>query len=132
MNLKSQGKKLFSKLWLHLVIIIIVGSIAFYTIKDTIKEAENEKAKYEQYKKDQEYLLDTYIVQLDSMKDANCILEKELVEVNSKIDSISKRQNKINKEYEKEMDVIRNATLSEHSIWFHAKLDSIRQYYNNK
>lgn len=128
-NLKEKGKKLFFKNILHLIIGVLLIVIGYFGVKANMDYIDKQKDKFEMYKIEQEQLIETYNIKLDSMKDINANFEQEQLKLNTKIDSISKRQNIINDNYEKEIDIIRDATLSEHAEWFNAKLDSIRHSY---
>lgn len=128
-ELLSRVKALFMKILPHLIIIVLVGSISWFIINRSIHQAEDEAIKYEQYKKEQDDRLKKYQQALDSLQTANFVLERDLMELEGKLDSITKKQHVINEVYQEDLDVINHATLPEHAIWFYSKLDSIRQYY---
>lgn len=131
-ELLSKVKALFMKILPHLIMLLLIGSISCFIINRAIHKAEDESLKYEQYKQEQEILLNQYQTILDSIQTANYVLEKDLIDLEGKLDSVTKKQNKINEGYKEEINVINNATLPEHAVWFYTKLDSIRQYYSKQ
>lgn len=131
-NSLIQTKRLLFKIIPHFIILVIVVIIAFFAISNSIDKAEADELKYLKYKQEQDSLFIEYKTTLDSIDKANFFLEECLLEVNNKLDYITAKQHEINEGYEEEMNNIIDLTLTEHSIWFYAKLDSIRQYYHTE
>ena len=131
-NLTSQGKKFLFRVGPHLLVIVIVLVVGYFSIIGNIDSVDAEKQKYIQYKHEQDSMLIIYQEKLDSMENTNFLLEQQLLGVDIKIDSMASEQNKLNKEYEKEINDLDNATISDHANWFYTKLDSIRQYYDRE
>lgn len=131
-NLTNLGKRLLFSIGPYVVIIVCVILVAYFGITGARKQAEAEELKYIKYRLEQDSILNEYKTQLDSMQLANFLLEQELLGMDDKIDSITVEQDKLNKEYEDEINSIRNAPISDHADWFYAKLDSIRHLYGGK
>lgn len=129
MNLKTLGKRWYFKIGFHLIVFTILIILTIISIKTNESYISSEKNKYLEYKYKQDSLLNAYKVKLDSMEIANLVLENERLVIDHKIDSITSKQNEINKKYEKEINSLRNASIIDHSNWFYSKLDSIREYY---
>lgn len=129
-NLRLVDKKLFFKITFHIIIITAIVILGYLSIKSNIDYVDVQKDEYNAYKNKQEILLSDYKNKLDSIEIVNNDLRRAQDALNGKIDSISKEQHIINENYEEEISTIRDADLSEHYIWFCAKIDSLRQYYN--
>lgn len=130
MNLKIQGKRLYFKIAFHTVILTIFIVCAVYNIRENTEYINFQNSKYIGYKQQQDSLINAYKTSMDSMKNANFILEEKRMLIDNKLDSVVNKQKELNKNYEKELNSIRNASLSEHSKWFYTKLDSIKAYYS--
>ena len=128
-SLKTNGRKLYSKILLHAVIITTIVVLFVWFIRSNSDYIDAEKNKFEKYKTEQDSLINNYRLTIDSINKENLFLEQEQRKISHKLDSVAKRQNQLNNNYEEEIDNIRNATLIDHNKWFYAKLDSLRQYY---
>lgn len=129
MNLKTNEKRLYFKILFHALIITTIVLLFTWFIRSNSDYIDLEKDKFEKYKIEQDSLVSNYRGMVDSINQENWLLEKEYSKINHKLDSVTKKQNQLNHNYEEEINNIRNATLADHSKWFYAKLDSLRQHY---
>lgn len=128
-NFKEAGRRLYSRFGIHMIVLVTVCILGFFAIRSSIQSADEHYAKDAEYKAQQELLIDSYDNKLDSIQKVNEGLMKQQTAIDGKIDSIAQEQNVINAHYETEINIIRDATLSEHAQWFSSKLDSIRHNY---
>jgi len=128
-NLKEIGKKLYSKNIIHVLVMVLLLVLGYFAITFNMDYIDNEKNKFDNFKRQQEQLIFLYQAEIDSINIINEVLTERQDAINYKIDSISQQQNIINQNHENEINIIRDATLSEHSQWFSAKIDSIRHNY---
>lgn len=133
-NLKNLDKKSVFKITINIVIISLILFICYELASINIKHVEDEKQKIEQYNINQENLLTSYKVKLDSIAKINLRLEEEQLKISKKIDSITKSQKKIGLLYDKEISNINNGNINDHVQWLLSKIDSLKnsEIRNNK
>ena len=126
-NSTIPGKRSYFKVLLNIIVIVVVSAICFNLLKTNIAKVDSEKQKIEQLQKKQEELLDTYKYKIDSLSEVNKELGKEQITIAYKLDSITKVQKNISIAYEKEVNNINNATLSDHAEWFFSEIDKAKE-----
>lgn len=128
-NLKETGKRLYSKNIIHIIMGIVILTLGYIAVVQNMDHRDKEKDEMNALRAQQKHLVFCYQAKLDSINVVNEGLIAEQDRINFKIDSISQKQHIINENHEKEINIIRDATLSEHAQWFSAKIDSIRYNY---
>ena len=127
MNSTIQGKRSFFKVLLNVVIIVVVCAICFSLLKTNVAKVDAEKQKIEQIQEQQEQILKEYKDKIDSLSEVNKGLEQEQITITHKLDSLTKVQKNISIAYEKEVNNINNATLSNHAEWFFSEVDKAKE-----
>lgn len=125
--LKNLEKKSVFNIIVRILFWVMLVSICLMLANNNIKHIEEDKAKIENYNIRQDQLLKIYKNQIDSIYLVNLELQEKQLEITKKIDSLNKRQEKINKEYGKKISDINNSSIYEHVNWVYSKIDSLKR-----
>lgn len=117
-NLKSLGKKLYSKVTVHIIliglagfIIIMLGNMIDVNRRNYSSEKDKIISKYE-----------NVIKQKDSI---NNILKLQQIELLEKVDSLENVKTKIIQAYDKKIKSVYDASAVEHAEWLRATIEKL-------